>query len=229
MLEVLMEKNKKMFLEFFRIEPKKFFMKRLLVASLFLITFIVLIYAFDEIKLLAVAPFVLLLGYKIPYMELISRKKRSDIIKQYMFPTFLRYFISLIDTQGNVYQTLKAVSKYIDDPIKTELDKLIKKLEENNVNNRDAFMEFAEYIGSSEAHMIMNMIFEFNESGINKNDLLELENTLVHLQENKTNELIEYKVNSLGKHANPVLVYSLSYIFAFTAIVFVSYFKILNL
>lgn len=229
MLEVLMEKNKKIYFDYFRIDTKKFFMKRLLVASLFLFAFVVLIYAFDAINLLVIAPFALLLGYKVPYMELISKKKKSDIIKQYMFPTFLRYFISLIDTQGNVYQTLKATIDYIDEPIKTALEKLVKKLEENNVNNREAFMEFAEYIGSSEAHMIMNMIFEFNERGINKSDLLELENTITRLQENKTNELIEYKVNSISKHANPVLIYSLTYIFAFTAIVWVAYLKVLNL
>lgn len=229
MLEVLMEKNKNMYFDYFRIEPKKFFMKRLFVASLFLFTFIVLLYAFNETKLLVAAPFSLLLGYKVPYMELISKKKKSDIIKQYMFPTFIRYFISLIDTQGNVYQTLKATIDYIDEPIKSAVKKLVEKLEKNNVNNREAFMEFAEFIGSSEAYMIMNMIFEFNERGINKNDLLELENTITRLQENKTNELIEYKVNSINKHANPVLVYGLAYIFIFTFIVYAAFIRELNL
>lgn len=229
MIEMLTEKNKNMYFDYFRIEPKNFFVKRLLMASLFLFAFLVCLYAFDQISLLALSPLVLILGYKVPYMELVSKKQKSDIIKQYMFPTFLRYFISLIDTQGNVYQTLKAVSRYIGEPIRSELEKFVAKLEEKNVNNRDAFMEFAEFIGSSEAHMIMNMIYEFNENGINKDDLLELENTVTHLQENKTNELIEYKVSSMGKHANPVLIYSLTYIFAFTAIVYVSYLKILNL
>src|SRR5690625_6104012 len=112
-------------------------------------------------------------SYKIPYIDLIRKKRRDNIIKKFMFPTFLRYFISLLDTQGNVYQTLRATVPYLSEPIKTEVIKMLVKLKHQNVNNRDAFMNFVEYIGSSEAHMIMGMINEFNEEGINKEEVKE--------------------------------------------------------
>ncbi|GAA2776160.1 hypothetical protein GCM10010451_68710 [Streptomyces virens] len=141
----------------------------------------------------------------------------------------MRYFISLLSTQGNVYQTLKATIPYIHEPMKSKLEKLVEDLDRQNINNREAFLEFAESIGSSEAFMIMEMIFEFHEEGINKEDVQELENTINNLQQNKINELIEYKVNQMGKHANPILVYGLIFIFLFTGITMIAYLSQLNL
>ncbi|MEK0286177.1 flagellar assembly protein FlaJ [Caldifermentibacillus hisashii] len=228
LVEILTERNKNVYYEYFKINERKFFHRRILIALALAFLYIALfIYTTKSVIYLAGIPIAMLIGFKIPYYELISKKTKSDIIKQYMFPTFLRYFISLIDTQGNVYQTLRATVPYVSEPIKSELEKLIQKLDEKNINNRDAFMTFAEFIGSSEAHMIMGMIYQMNEEGINKNDLQELETTITQLQENKTNELIEYKVMKIDKHANPILVYALVYILAFTILVQIAYFKTL--
>lgn len=228
-MDFLTERNMHIYEDYFKFNKRRFLIKRILIALLFLVLGYLLYVVTSNNWLLVAMPVMAFLGYKLPYIELISRKNKDDIIKQYMFPTFLRYFISLLDTQGNVFQTLKAIIPYVDEPIKTEVIKMVTRLEEQNVNNRDAFMDFAEYIGSSEAHMIMGMIFEFNEEGINKDDAKELENTIKELQENKTNELIEQKVHSLDKHANPIMVYGLAYVFMFTGILFVSYFKTLPL
>src|SRR5690625_1208177 len=100
---------------------------------------------------------------------------------------------------------------------------MVIKHEQQNVNNRDAIIDFTEYIDSSEAHMIIGMIYEFNEEDINKEEVKQLENTIKELQENKTNELIEHMINSLDKHANPIMVYGLAYTFAFTIITLISY------
>lgn len=223
MNEVLTEKNKEFYFDYFQINPKKFLGKRILLATMFTFLYIFFLTFTDNILLYLGVPIVALIGYKIPYLEIVNQKERSSIVVQYSFPTFLRYFISLLDTQGNVYRTLKATIPYVNNPLKAEIEKLIDKMEESNVNTRDAFMEFAEFIGTSEARMIMGMIYEFNEEGINKQDIKELENTVEQMQENKTNELIEYSVNRMDKHANPILVYSLAYIFVFTIMVYVAY------
>src|SRR5690625_3620827 len=161
MLNILTEKNMEMYEKYLRINRKSLMKRRITLALLFLILNIILYVFGGVVWTLFFIPFSLLLGYKIPYMELVRQKKQQDLIKQFMFPTFLRYFVSLIDSKGNVYQTLKATVPYIDQPLKEEVSVLVRKLEKESVNNRDAFMEFASYIDSSEAHMIMNMIYQF--------------------------------------------------------------------
>lgn len=229
MTEVLLERNRELYFSHFNINEKKFFKKRLLIALLFFLIYSVFIFRYPSWWLVAGVPIVMLIGFKLPYLELISKKDKQDIIKQYEFPTFLRYFISLLSTHGNVYQTLKATIPYINDPMRSDLKILVEKLEQQNIENRQAFIEFAEKIKSSEAVMIMEMIYEFHEEGINKDDIKELENTIKSLQENKINELIEFKVNKMGKHANPIMIYGLIFIFLFTGITLMAYLMQLNL
>ncbi|MFD2658477.1 type II secretion system F family protein [Gracilibacillus thailandensis] len=228
-MEFLLERNRQLYYSHFHIDEKKFFNKRLMMALAFFLIYAVIIFRTGNVWLIAGVPIVMFIGFKIPYLELVSKKNQHDIIIQYEFPTFLRYFISLLSTQGNVYQTLKATIPYIHEPMKSKLEKLVEDLDRQNINNREAFLEFAESIGSSEAFMIMEMIFEFHEEGINKEDVQELENTINNLQQNKINELIEYKVNQMGKHANPILVYGLIFIFLFTGITMIAYLSQLNL
>lgn len=223
MKELLFETNRELYYSHFHINANKFFYKRLLASLVFFLVYVILILRVGNLWWLLGIPIVMIVGFKLPYLELISKKNKEDIIKQYEFPSFLRYFISLLSTHGNVYQTLKATIPYVHEPVKTELKRLVEKLEENKINNRDAFMEFAESIGSSEAYMIMSMLYEFNEEGISKEDIKELENTVNNLQENKINELIEYKVNKMGKYADPVLVIGILYIILFTGITLASF------
>lgn len=223
MHEILTEKHKVAYLDYFKINKNSFYKRRILMVFALLFAYGVLYYTFENSLLLIGVPVVMFLGYKIPYIELLMKMNQNELLKQFHFPTFLRYFIALIETQGNVYRTLKAVVPYINDPLKSDLKILIGKLESSNTNNRDAFMDFADSIDSSEARMIIGMIYEFNEEGISKEDIKELENTIDQLQENKINELIEYKVSRIERHADPLLVYALSYIFIFTILVQYAY------
>lgn len=221
LMELLFEQNRNMYLEYFKLTNKDLFMRRLKVMIVMAFLFGVIIYSYNDSNLIwLLLPVLLFIGYKIPYYELMRIKSREDIIREMMFPTFLRYFVSLVGTQGNVYQTLRAIVRYIEDPLKTELVKLIKKLDDKNYENYQAYMDFADFIGSSEAYMIMGVIQRFDEEGINKKELQELELMVKNLQENKVNEAIERKVHSLEKHADPILVYGLTYIITFTLIVF---------
>lgn len=228
-MELLLEKSRESYLEYFNIPKKAFLKKRILVTFIILILYGAILVSFSNMWLYVAIPFVALFGYKLPYLELMNRKNHEDLIKQHMFPTFLRYFIALIDTQGNVYQTIKATIPYMQEPLRSELIELVKKLDAKNVEDYDAFIEFGEFVGSSEAHMIMNMIHQFYDEGINKSDLEELERTVKNLQENKVNELIESKVMTIDKHANPILVYALTYIIVFTIVLFIAYFQDLPL
>lgn len=228
-MEWLLEKHRDNYLRYFNISKKAFLKKRLMTTFIILLLYLVILIVSFNYWLVVAIPLVAFFGYKLPYLELLNRKKHVDIIKEHMFPTFLRYFISLIGTHGNVYQTLKATIPYMQEPIRSELIKLVKKLEAKNVNNYEAFIEFGDFIGSAEAHMIMNMIHQFDEEGIKKSSLEELELTVKNLQENKINELIDLKVTAVDKHANPILVYAIAYIIIFTVTLFIAYFKELPL
>lgn len=222
-MDFLLEKNKKSYLEHFNISTGYFIGRRIVISLIFLILYGLIIWMYPNPKLFLGIPIVAYLGYKIPYIELLRMKKHEDIVKEYMFPNFLRYFLALLETQGNVYQTLRATIDYVDDPIKTELINLIEKLDDSSLNSRDAFMDFADFIGTSDAYLIMGVLHEFNEEGIVKKELDELDEHVSRLQENKTNEIIEARVNSLSKHADPILAGSLAYVIAYTIILIVAY------
>lgn len=225
-MELLFERERDAYLKYFNLTKKAFTIRRLKVLLVIIALYAVVLYMNnDKVWLYALFPVVALIGYKLPYYELLRIVDKQDFVKEQMFPTFLRYFISLIETQGNVYQTLKAVVPYTEEPLRTKLIELIKNLESDDVENYDAFIEFADFVGSSEAHMIMGMINEFNEEGIKKAELDELENTIKRLQENKINEIIEYKVNSVDRHSTPILVYALAYVMIFTFILIISFFR----
>lgn len=226
MKEILFEQNRNLYLEYFKMTKKDLFIQRLKVMLAMTFLFGVIFYYYNDSSLVwLLFPLLLFIGYKIPYYILIQLKSKEDIIRDMMFPTFLRYFVSLIGTQGNVYQTLRAIVPYIEDPIKSELIKLIKKLDDKDYENYQAYMDFANYIGSSEAYMLMGVINQFDEEGINKKELQEFELLVKNLQENKVNELIEKKAHSLEKHADPILVYGLTYIIIFTLTVFLVVFN----
>ncbi|MEK5394082.1 flagellar assembly protein FlaJ [Margalitia sp. FSL K6-0131] len=220
MMELLTEKNRDIYLDYFRISKNKFFRTRLLFAFLLLMIFILVVFSTKKYVLFIGIPFVGFLSFKLPYYNLLKRKKYTDMIKTFMFPKFLRCFLSLLETQGNIYQTIKATLPYIEDPIKTEVEKLIEGISQKN--EREHYMRFADFIGTGEAHMIMGMIYEFSEHGINKDELQELEGLIDKLQTNKIKELIEYSVSRMDKYANPTIIIMLGFVFAFVVSMFIS-------
>lgn len=232
MVEVLTEKNKEVFYDYFNINTKKFTRTRILLCVLFILLYSVFV---NFIGLtdngywwLIGIPICGLIGYKMPYMELVSKRNKLVLTRQYMFPNFLRYFISLLSTEGNVYLTIKETLNYVDEPFRPIVEKLIKELDDPRIPNYEAFMNFAEEIDTSESIMIMNMINDFSEQGINKDEIKELEDTILRLQENKVNELIEYKVGKIHKYANPIVVLAIVYMIVFVGIVAVAYLGMMN-
>lgn len=224
MNELIFEKDKNTYLNYFSIDEKKFKKRRVLLAILFTVFSVALYFILEMNLLLWISVAMPIVGYKYPYFEVLKNARQDAVIKEYAFPTFLRYFISLLPTQGNVYQTLIATEIYTPNPIKKELNKLIKKIEDNPLESKDAYMDFSDYIGTAEAQMVMGMIHQFETIGIRKGDIEELESVINRIQENKTNALIERKLTSIDKHANPVLLYAFFYIFSFVLILVMAIF-----
>lgn len=216
MHDILFEKNKHYFVDYFNINPKMFRTRRFLMAFMLSALVVMVSLLLNQLIFMVMIPFMAFMGYKIPYIGLMMRKDKDDIIKGFLFPNFLRYFISLIDSQGNVYQTLRASIEYVNEPLKDRVQELVDNLDDPDIDSHEAFAKFANYIGSSEAVLIMNMIRSFHDDGISKEDIQELEVFITSLQENKTNEMIRYKVRKTEIHANPPILYALIYILGFT-------------
>lgn len=214
MKDLFIEKSLDFYLTFLKMNKKKFWVTRVLLAFFFFLFFIVIFLKIHNIWLVIAAPIVSYVGYKLPYWKLISMKNRIEIVNSFLFPHFLRTFLSLLGTQGNVFQTLVATIPYLEEPLKSEVEQLVEKIE--NRNDREYYLEFAKYIGSNEAYLIMSMIYEFSMVGTNKSMLTELERYIESIQQNKTQELKGYKIVRMEKNANIPLVSTVVFMLIFT-------------
>jgi len=217
--ELITERHRDLYLNYFNMSPKGFFYKRFLLALLSLFPYLVITLQLGNPLLIVGIPFYAFLVFKIPYLKLISRKEKDDLIKTHLFPKFLRYFICLLGTQGNVYQTLRATLPYLEQPIKGKVQQLVSAIEKKN--RREDYMEFANYIGTSEANMVMSLIYDFSENGIKKDELEELERLIDAIKENRVEELIQLKTIRMERHANPPLIVASCFVLFFVVVVVV--------
>ncbi|QHZ53356.1 type II secretion system F family protein [Paenibacillus larvae] len=219
--DVLQEKNVDVYLEYFG-QPKKQYralkwMCTVLIAGLYGLA----VWMMHRDMYWMGLPLVALGANKFLYLNLILKKRKQDLLKTYLFPEFLRYFISLIETSDDVRLVLEETVPYVKEPLKEELVALIEKLKETN--DPSAYMQFADSIGSSEASMIMSIIHECAEFGIQKEAIHELERFIETLHENKTNELIERKIRQMDVYAYPALLLSVGFVLSFAGVLFMYY------
>ncbi|QTB28874.1 flagellar assembly protein FlaJ [Lysinibacillus sphaericus] len=219
--ELLKERLLDAHLEFFRKDKKKFLIHRILYAVVVTMLYAMVIMVIKMPIWLIGLPAAFYLGWKFAYLKLLSTKNNIDVKNSFLFPQFLQSFIALLPSSGNVYQTLKATTYYTPDPLDKELIKLIQKIE--NGNDRNAYLAFADYIGSSEAYMVMNMIYQFSEQGVEKESIQELERYIQNLQENKVDELIQHKMNASDKFGLFPILISLFLVIGFAGVIFLHY------
>lgn len=136
-----------------------------------------------------------IIGWKLPYYNLLALKSKYDKINAHLFASFLTSFMALVPSTGNVYQTLVACVPYTKEPLQGKLLLLIEDIEKGN--SRDGYLAFAEYVGSGESFMLMDMIYQFSEFGMKKDTLKELFEHVQDLQKNRIDEVIESKMRSM--------------------------------
>lgn len=194
MIDFLKETNLSAYLSYFHKDKKKFKNIRMMYAAMFFMVYTLFVFILGKNVFFLGLPIAMFIGYKLPYLSLLSQKREHDLIVSYLFPEFLQSFIALLSSSGNVYQTLKETVKYTEKPLKQELEILVKNIEETN--DREYYLAFAEYVGIGEAYMLMDMIYQFSEFGENKDALSEMESYIRSLDENKVDELIIRKLDS---------------------------------
>ncbi|MEB6549250.1 flagellar assembly protein FlaJ [Heyndrickxia sporothermodurans] len=193
--ELINESRLNEHLAYFKKEKKDFLKVRMLYGIILTLIAAMIIYVMGNTLYFLALPVLFVIGYKYPYYNIVKNKSRIDNDNSYLFPDFLGSFIGLIPSSGNVYQTLVATLPYTKEPLRTGLEELIAKIEDDN--RREHYMDFADYIGTSEAYMVMDMIYQFSEFGIKKEPLKELERFVMDLESNKQEEVITKKMNDM--------------------------------
>lgn len=218
LIELIKEDYLDVYLEYLNRDKKKFRNVRFIFGGIMFLAFALGVLIMKKYMLFLGIPIAFLIGYKLPYLNLMMSKKQSDLMVSFMFPQFLQTFMALLSTSGNVYQTLKATLPYTSEPLKGRLKNLVAKIEDEN--NRDNYVEFAEFVGTSEAYMIMDMIYQFSEFGVRKEIINELKNYIQNLQENKVDELIERKMVAVEKYGFAPVFISLFMILGYAGVIF---------
>ena len=219
--ELFKERSLDAYLEYFNRDSKSFKITRTIYGIVLFFAFSLGFIIIGSYSLLIFTPLAFYLGYKIPYFVLMNQKKQEELKISFIFPQFLQTFIGLLSSSGNVYQTLKATIDYTNEPLKTELKKLVSKIEKDN--NRESYIEFAEFIGTNEAYTIMDMIYQFSEFGIRKDTLNDFRDYIRGLDENKVNELIERKMMSSEKYGYIAIFISVILLIGYASAIFLYY------
>lgn len=220
--ELLREERLSDYLSFFEKDKKEFVKTRVIFGVLFALIGLILAYMISRPAGYALPLVLFVIGYKYPYYSIMSKKNKEDVLNSYLFPEFVQVFIALIPTSGNVYQTLLAVLPYTKDPLRKRLEALIEKLQEDN--NREYYLEFADYINSSEAYMVMDMIYQFSEFGIKKESLKELQTYMDEIQKNRVEEIMDKKMASMEVYGNFPIFLPMITVGGFAVILFLHYF-----
>lgn len=213
------EPNLHLYLNYFHMDFKKFMRERMMYGAVLFLLCLMGGFSMGNSMLYAAAPIGFLVGYKINYLMLYNRKSQADIVKSFIFPQFLRTFLTLLASQGNIHHTLIETEKHINEPIKSALADLIKKTESNN--DYAHYIEFSDFVGSTEAQMVMSMIHSFSEYGVRKEELDELERMIERINLNKMDELIRNKANAQEKYSGPTIFLAIGFVLFFAGIILV--------
>ena len=167
------------------------------------------------------------MGFKIIYFRLRNEVKNRMNIRKAQFPEFLKYFNALVSVNNNnIVRTLESTSEYMQEPLKEKVDELVGRAYQNE--GREAFMEFARFIGTSEAIMIMGVLSDFNEHGVDAKKLKDMEETVSKMNEAMLNERIIREANAIEKYANTSLLASIGFVVMFVGTIFIQLISDLN-
>lgn len=167
------------------------------------------------------------LGFKVIYFRLLNEVKNRMNIRKAQFPEFLKYFNALVSVNNNnIVRTLESTAEYMQEPLKEQVDELVKRAYQNE--GREAFMEFARFIGTSESIMIMGVLSDFNEHGVDSAKLKDMEETVSKMNEAMLNERIIREANAIEKYANTSLLASIGFVVMFVGTIFIQLISDLN-
>jgi len=214
MKEFFKETTRDEYLEYFSVNKRKFKRQRITTAFLYAILALAVLLVTEEKLFIILVPILGFLGYKMPFIKLLAKKEQDALVREYSFPNFLSFFIVLISSHGNVYSALKATEEHINSPLKEALQKLIAGLETSH-DRRELYMEFASFVGKGKATQAMDVIYQCDVDGINKDALRSLEELNDRLRANVQAIKLEKESKSIEKYGTPAIVIAFAFVMTF--------------
>jgi tight adherence protein B len=116
-------------------------------------------------------PLGILAGFAVPNVMLFykKRKRKDKLLSE--IGSYINSLANLFSTYGNVYQALIQVRELIDEPIRSDVDNVILKLE-NNLSLKEAFEEFNEKYNNVLLKLFHDTLVVIDENGGQMDDVL---------------------------------------------------------
>jgi tight adherence protein B len=116
-------------------------------------------------------PLGILAGFAVPNVMLFykKRKRKDKLLSE--IGSYINSLANLFSTYGNVYQALIQVRELIDEPIRSDVDNVILKLE-NNLSLKEAFEEFNEKYNNVLLKLFHDTLVLIDENGGQMDDVL---------------------------------------------------------
>lgn len=220
--ELLREEQLPYILAYYKKDQKHFTKSRKIGMLLYaFLALIVLLFFGKLVSMWYIVPLAALIGYKLPYIKLISKKNKDDHINAYLFPRFISSYIALIGSTQNPYDTLKLTVPYIKGELQDKVIQLIEGIDRDG--SRDHFIAVADYVNTTEAYMVMDRLYTFQTHGVDEDALKELEQHIAEIQNNRMDDLIKVKMTRMESVGLMPLFISMVFVIGFAGILMIYY------
>lgn len=200
LIEFLLERRKTEYLQFMGMTKKELFRVRLVFVIMFLmigmgLTMFVL-KDLTQLQQYGIPLLAAFLGFKFPYFKLMKDKKAMEEKIAGLFPEFLQAFATAELTNKIMFQTLSASVPFTPQPIKARLIHLLEQIAQEG-DKREFYMEFARFINTPDAYIIMDQIYKFSVQGYNEETMEKLRNNILEIQKNTMEFIIKKKTETM--------------------------------
>lgn len=162
------------------------------------------------------------IGYKSKYKELIDLARKQDSKIVLIFPEFLAVFIGMLEVNpsGGIVKALKVSIPYIKNPVKSRVIRLVFDINSDGstANVRRALQTFGQYIGTTDAIRILDIMYTMYVDGVDNRTLDMASEKIEDLNKNTVNAYVESKKRALSMKSLPALVLGVAYIFIFVGV-----------
>lgn len=224
LIEFLLERRKSEYLQFVNMTSKDLLRVRLLFVIMFLmmgmgLTMFIL-KDLNQLQQYGIPVLAAFLGFKFPYFKLMKDKKAMEEKVAGLFPEFLQAFSTAELTNKIMFQTLKASVPFTPQPIKARLVHLLEQIDENG-DKREYYMEFAQFINTPDAYIIMDQIYKFSVQGYKEETMEKLRNNILEIQKNNMEFVINKKTETMDSFGIIPLLATMIFIVIFAGTILI--------
>lgn len=162
-------------------------------------------------------------GYKSKYKDMLDLAKRQDSKVGMAFPEFLDVFIGMLEVNpsGGLLNALKMTIPYVQNPVKARVIRLTYAIDVDGStqNVRQALQEFGQYVGSTDAIRILDIMYTMYVDGVDNRALDMASEKIEKLMENTVNTYVEKKKRALYSRSMPAMILGVAFLLVFVGVV----------